>query len=981
MDSGRDQPELVDLVSDSESDEEVFDHLKSPGHEPLHRNIITTSHADPMGTMQRLFPPVLDAENNTQQSGDGSLRPLLHDDHEASEHNSRSPLSGNGGSVIRTGAPRSTGAADSHTQNPVILDILDDDNSSSISDTAMGSDDGRNGLRVLPGLKPNPKSRRQPQGSRKEDEKDTKLTTTVDLSQLSDEDDDDWRRAVELSLQDSAAHDNANVSPSGNDSNPESEDESLKKAIALSLLDADAVSDDNGSTSGSPAKCNNQDGMRTTKPEVKLDKSNDTELYGINAAAQHSDGDTRKERCTTETTLSDSLATPTAKSDPIVGSTATNLDGDSSKDKSAFSILTLNRKQMEEERLARLKRKRESDLEAANDKDSKQIRLDHTASSARSISPPAHQRQAHRTGTQYSTGLSSATANTRLGKSSTSDSSHSHSSAPSPTSPPFSTGKVFKTALADASTVSSIDTISFAQLISPSKCLESALLSSFIWDFDWLFPHFDTKRTKFQLVMHGKSAAQRASIRAEFAGVNNVRIAFPPMDGITNCMHSKLMLLFYTDEPASKEAAPQMTPCSGRETKQDWSRRCRVVVPTANLVGFDWGVGSFMENTVFVIDLPGNNISTSSTSTGRKTETERTTGIADAKGKTQFEASLRAFLEAQTVPDDVLAKLSSFDFSLTSDLAFVHTLGGAHTKPQIVQSTGLPGLANAVTQLGLATRRELQLDYVTSSLGNLNETFMRNVYNAAQGDTSVGGGLATAPPLSFSSSSSSTFFRRAEPIKTKTAAGLLHDAGVDDGEEGHGGESEGERDAWRKNFRVYYPSDTTVRSSKGGMHNAGTICFSSKWWAQPSFPRSNLRDCVSLREGLLMHNKILFVRPTSTGSEAQHRPSNEHAQPQRPWMYVGSANLSESAWGKLVQDRSSKQPKLNCRNWECGVIIPLPLTNEGTETNGIAGPGETETHSSSESLADFEKIVTVPMRYPGESFVAKGQKKPWTLFD
>jgi hypothetical protein len=44
--------------------------------------------------------------------------------------------------------------------------------------------------------------------------------------------------------------------------------------------------------------------------------------------------------------------------------------------------------------------------------------------------------------------------------------------------------------------------ITFSELIDPPS-LKSALLSSFTWDFDWLFPHFRTKETNFVLVMHG----------------------------------------------------------------------------------------------------------------------------------------------------------------------------------------------------------------------------------------------------------------------------------------------------------------------------------------------------------------------------------------------------------------------------------------------------------------------------------------------
>ena len=82
-------------------------------------------------------------------------------------------------------------------------------------------------------------------------------------------------------------------------------------------------------------------------------------------------------------------------------------------------------------------------------------------------------------------------------------------------------------------------------------------------------------------------------------------------------------------------------------------------------------------------------------------------------------------------------------------------------------------------------------------------------------------------------------------------------------------------------------------------------------------------------------------------------------EPFKSWAYIGSANCSESAWGKLVKDRATKEAKLNCRNWECGVIVPLPQNVSGSEEGG---------------LKQFDTVVPVPMQIPGEAY---GDKKPW----
>lgn len=62
----------------------------------------------------------------------------------------------------------------------------------------------------------------------------------------------------------------------------------------------------------------------------------------------------------------------------------------------------------------------------------------------------------------------------------------------------------------------------------------------------------------------------------------------------------------------------------------------------------------------------------------------------------------------------------------------------------------------------------------------------------------------------------------------------------------------------------------------------------AKWWRSPNFPRELVRDVIS-RDRLLMHSKMIFVRRRAgDGGQASRQSAG--------WAYVGSANLSESAW-------------------------------------------------------------------------------------
>ena len=103
------------------------------------------------------------------------------------------------------------------------------------------------------------------------------------------------------------------------------------------------------------------------------------------------------------------------------------------------------------------------------------------------------------------------------------------------------------------------------------------------------------------------------------------------------------------------------------------------------------------------------------------------------------------------------------------------------------------------------------------------------------------------------------------------------------------------------------------------------------------------------------------VEPLQQGEEPETSPRlANHAS--RSWAYIGSANLSESAWGKLTFDRSTKRPKLNCRNWECGVIVPV------SRVGGSKG-----------GLKMFDGTVPVPMQIPAPEL--NEDRKPWFFME
>lgn len=77
------------------------------------------------------------------------------------------------------------------------------------------------------------------------------------------------------------------------------------------------------------------------------------------------------------------------------------------------------------------------------------------------------------------------------------------------------------------------------------------------------------------------------------------------------------------------------------------------------------------------------------------------------------------------------------------------------------------------------------------------------------------------------------------------------------------------------------------------LQGAGTICFQAKWWDSPIFPREILRDAPNVRPGVLLHTKLLLVRTSNSNRSGAGRGDSG---PPRGWAYLGSANMSESAW-------------------------------------------------------------------------------------
>jgi hypothetical protein len=217
--------------------------------------------------------------------------------------------------------------------------------------------------------------------------------------------------------------------------------------------------------------------------------------------------------------------------------------------------------------------------------------------------------------------------------------------------------------------------------------------------------------------------------------------------------------------------------------------------------------------------------------------------------------------------------------------------------------TGLPGLAQAIRELQHDNVEHIELDYAASSLGAINDNLLSRIYLAACG----------------------------KPFTTTNAV----------------------VPKVRDHVRIYFPTNETVDKSEGGPDCAGIISLTRQYYNAYTFPKECLRDYDSTRRGMLSHNKLLFAR----GRKTDGTPI--------AWVYVGSANISESAWGGQKVLKSGKMGSLNIRNWECGVVMPVPddKLQQLKLDKGEVPP-----------MSVFEGTIEVPFHFPGKKYDGR---QPW----
>ncbi|KAK8066562.1 tyrosyl-DNA phosphodiesterase domain-containing protein [Apiospora hydei] len=655
----------------------------------------------------------------------------------------------------------------------------------------------------------------------------------------------------------------------------EDDEAALRYAIALSLQDGAGAGQGNPSTSDDPIQLSSDD-----EDEDDLEKP---PVYRPSHRLRQQDDMQGTKREEEEEVKPSSPAAQQQTTQPA---------------QSGLAALGLDRKKMEEERLARLGKRKAPDSEQDSQDRNRRPR---TVSAS-----PGKQLQ-HATALVEGAFRASPSTGVPLSTSQGRPSMPMPMSMPLPLPPPTSGGlrwpkgvvrKTWAAGFHPQGTKSR--STKYSKRTSYSWPLSAPCCSQ--WDDEWMLSKINVSRTKLMCIAYASSDQQRKEIEANVPN-ENVRFCFPTMLPMGS-MHSKLQLLRFPNH-------------------------LRIVVPSGNFVPYDWGETGAMENVrnpshhayppacaaaasltamqvVFIIDLPK----------------VQTPDAAAANKLTMFGEELCYFLTAQGLDKGLVTSLTKYDFSETNRYAFVHTIRADPGGP------GYCGLGRAVSALGLNTPSLIDIDLVISSLGSVNHELLCALYYAAQGDDGQ-----------------KVLRERTSKAKAKTAVAKheLSSATLDD------------------HFRIYFPSHDTVAQSRGGPRSAGTICAQSKWWDSATFPRDLIYDYKNVRDGLLLHSKMMLVR----GQGPNGVPA--------AWGYVGSANLSESAWGRLTSDRKTGKPKLSCRNWECGVVIPATEQGVGSVPTNETSPFD---------MSVFLGSIPVPIVATGDDNYGRTRsKRPWLFLE
>lgn len=247
-----------------------------------------------------------------------------------------------------------------------------------------------------------------------------------------------------------------------------------------------------------------------------------------------------------------------------------------------------------------------------------------------------------------------------------------------------------------------------------------------------------------------------------------------------------------------------------------------------------------------------------------------------------FEADLLAHLQSLSTPQAFINSIQGmYDYSGVK-VHLITSIPGTHSGPR-AQQFGLLRLRRVVKELGLnlarkKSKEEIRLEVCTASLGNLSAKWLGGFFDCA-----LGKGFLEVP----------------EPSCEVP-----------------------------KELKLFYPTNNDVMAGEGEPQPgaANISCHTRPWPSASKAVKNIFHHYHSKDTGQLFHQKLIMA----------YNPKKIHAVPY--YIYVGSANLSQSAWGALEKDKRGNVEVCDLKlvktmNFECGVVVP------GYLIKGLLEPG------------------------------------------
>ncbi|KAI1108155.1 tyrosyl-DNA phosphodiesterase I [Nemania sp. NC0429] len=249
-----------------------------------------------------------------------------------------------------------------------------------------------------------------------------------------------------------------------------------------------------------------------------------------------------------------------------------------------------------------------------------------------------------------------------------------------------------------------------------------------------------------------------------------------------------------------------------------------------------------------------------------------------------FEADLLAHMTALGTPETFLDSIRGvYDYS-TVKVHLITSVPGTSSGAKAEQH-GLLRLRRAIRQMDLklpekARLGALQIEVCAASIGNLSAKWLNGFYDCVIGR---------------------------DELETHDEARRV------------------------PNIKLFYPTMQDVRSAdKAAQDGASNIgCHIRQWEKAPVEVKRIFHHYQSKDRGKLFHQKFILAYDARDAAQLPY------------YLYIGSANLSQAAWGALEHDRRGNEPTSDMKlvkltNFECGVLVPghliQDLLEEGTES-------------------------------------------------